>query len=431
MMVKGDGSLVRADVAGQRPVEIIHSGPATSAIGGQFLAGVQAALVVDIGGTTTDLALVHQGSVQLQDTAAVGPYQLGFKTSHVRSFGLGGDSLIRFDHRRALTLGPERVLPLSHLCELYPQVKREVLGEWGHRDIFYSDELEYCLLRREPRYAVDDPRIQEVIRLLRQGPKRLRWLQKQVGMSMPAIWRELFQEEIIDRAGFTPTDVLHVTGEYAPWGPEIATLVLGAAARLWDESAQAFAARVRQAMTHMMVTEIIQFLSGKRLSASAYNSRANTLDRWIYEESQAPSDLYLGSRLFLKVPLVGIGAPAQAYLPAVAEALGTNLIVPSNYAVANAVGTVVGNVMVRHEGEVSPCIEGPGFVGFYARAADLQQKFVGFDEAVTFVREALIERVTAEARAAGADKVAVDCQEELIWEGMMRFSAWAVGKPAA
>ena len=31
MMVKGDGSLVRADVAGQRPVEIIHSGPATSA----------------------------------------------------------------------------------------------------------------------------------------------------------------------------------------------------------------------------------------------------------------------------------------------------------------------------------------------------------------------------------------------------------------
>jgi hypothetical protein len=85
--------------------------------------------------------------------------------------------------------------------------------------------------------------------------------------------------------------------------------------------------------------------------------------------------------------------------------LGTTLIVPPHYEVATAVGAVVGNVMVAHEGEVFTRIEGPGFVGFYARAADLQEKFVKFDEAVAFVRETLVQRVTAEAQAAAAEKV--------------------------
>jgi N-methylhydantoinase A/oxoprolinase/acetone carboxylase beta subunit len=411
-------------------VEIIHSGPATSAIGGQFLAGVESALVVDIGGTTTDLALVSHGTVELQDTATIGLYQLGFKTSHVRSFGLGGDSLIRFDHRQNLTVGPERVVPLSYLAHLYPAIKHEVLTEWGRRDVLYSDELEYCLLRREPRFAVDDPRVQEIIALLREGPRRQRWLQKKFEMSMPAIWRELFDRDIIERAGLTPTDLLHVSGEYAPWGAEVAQLVTAAGARLWGESVAAFSTRVRQVMTRTVVTEIIQFLTGKTLSASAYAGQANRLDRWLYEESLAPADRYLGCRLFLKVPLVGIGAPAQAFLPPVAEALGTTLILPSHYPVANAVGTVVGNVMTRQEGEVMPFIEGPAGAGFYARAGDWQRKFAVFEEARAFARETLIQRVTEEALAAGAGKVTADCREELIWEGMMRLTAWAVGKPA-
>ena len=63
MIVRGDGSIVKADFARKRPVEIIHSGPATSAIGGQFLAKSERCLVIDIGGTTTDLALVDHGRV--------------------------------------------------------------------------------------------------------------------------------------------------------------------------------------------------------------------------------------------------------------------------------------------------------------------------------------------------------------------------------
>jgi uncharacterized protein YbjQ (UPF0145 family) len=128
-----------------------------------------------------------------------------------------------------------------------------------------------------------------------------------------------------------------------------------------------------------------------------------------------------------------VGAPTYevSLFPPVAQALGTNLILPAHYPVANAVGTVVGNVMVRQEGEVMPYFEGLNGAGFYARAGDLQQRFAKFEAALAFARESLIQRVTAEAQAAGAATVAVDCRENLIWEGMVQLTAWAVGKPAS
>ena len=47
MVVRGDGALMSSQVGEQRPVEIIHSGPAASAIGGRFLAGRDPALAGD------------------------------------------------------------------------------------------------------------------------------------------------------------------------------------------------------------------------------------------------------------------------------------------------------------------------------------------------------------------------------------------------
>src|SRR5690606_7534521 len=58
MVVRGDGTLMSAEFAARTPVETIHSGPAASAIGARFLTRLDDALVVDVGGTTTDFALV-------------------------------------------------------------------------------------------------------------------------------------------------------------------------------------------------------------------------------------------------------------------------------------------------------------------------------------------------------------------------------------
>ena len=61
MVVRGDGTLVSSDFAEYSPVETILSGPAASVVGAQFLANRSDMLVSDIGGTTTDVALIKDG----------------------------------------------------------------------------------------------------------------------------------------------------------------------------------------------------------------------------------------------------------------------------------------------------------------------------------------------------------------------------------
>lgn len=436
MMVRGDGSIVKAEYARRRPVEIIHSGPATSAIGGQFLSGVDTALVIDIGGTTTDIALVENGKVQIEANAAtVGPYRTCVKTIKVRSFGLGGDSLIRFDHSQSITVGPERVLPFSHLCQEYPETKRTLI-EWlrEKQEIRYYDRLEYWILRRQPAHPFKDPRTQKVIELLKQGPQLLPKLLKQVGAVSPVQVNvdDLVNQEVIERAGLTPTDLLHVTGEFTPWDAEIARLIIETIAKSWGISSETFIQRVRSIMTHRIAAEVIQFLSGKTLSDPVlYGTRANDLDRWLFEESLEGTDRHLGCHIMLKDPLVAIGAPAKAFLPDVAQALGTQIVLPEHYEVANAVGTVVGNILIRQEGEVSPVVEGTVITGYAARTPNLQQTFEKFDEAMTFARKQLVELTAAEAITAGAQDPLIECVEKEILPGMMaQLSALAIARPS-
>jgi N-methylhydantoinase A/oxoprolinase/acetone carboxylase beta subunit len=430
MVVRGDGSIVKAEFARCRPVEMIHSGPAASAIGGKYLAGIESALVIDVGGTTTDMILVDRGGVQPQAKAAtVGSYRTCVKTIKAHSSGLGGDSLIAFDHWQNLSIGPERVVPISRFCSQYPEIRRELLGWLNHQAVRYSDKLEYWILRREPKQSVEDKQVAAIIELLRERPQRLWDLKKMVGSIAPLLARELIDLEIIERTGLTPTDLLHVTGEFCPWDGEAAEMVAEIAGRNWGENAAAFIQRVRKAMTHRIVGEVIQFLSGKPLSESGLGNRNHKLDRWLYEESLDRKDLYLGCSIFLKIPIVGIGAPAKAFLPPVAEALGTSISFPEHYEVANAVGTVVGNVIIRQEGEVFPCVEGAAITGYFARASSVQQKFWNFEEALAFARETLTQQVATDMKMAGAETARVECEEKKIWEGMVHLSAWAIGKP--
>jgi N-methylhydantoinase A/oxoprolinase/acetone carboxylase beta subunit len=435
MMVRGDGSIVKAEYARKRPVEIIHSGPATSAIGGQFLSGADTALVIDMGGTTTDIALVENGKVQIEANAAtVGPYRTCVKTIKVRSFGLGGDSLIRFDRSQHITIGPERVLPFSHLCAEYPNSKRELIAWMREKgEINYYDRLEYWVLRREPVRPFKDPRTQKAIQLLKEGPWLLPKLLKQVGAVSPIQINvdDLVNQEVIERAGLTPTDLLHVTGEFTAWDAEIARLIIETIAKSWGISSEAFIERARDIMTNRIAAEVIQFLSGKTLSDPAiFDKNKSDLARWLFEESLKPADSHLGSSIVLKDLLVGIGAPAKAFLPQVAAALGTQILLPDHYDVANAVGTVVGNIIIRQAGEVSPIVDGTVVTGYFVRAANHQKKYESFEEALSCARQQLVDMVTAEAINAGAKEPVIACVEDEIFPGMMvHLSAWAVGKP--
>ena len=71
MIVKGDGSIAAAEAVTERPIETILSGPAASVIGAKFLSGFSDFIISDIGGTTTDVAIVKDGWPSLCEKGSV------------------------------------------------------------------------------------------------------------------------------------------------------------------------------------------------------------------------------------------------------------------------------------------------------------------------------------------------------------------------
>jgi N-methylhydantoinase A/oxoprolinase/acetone carboxylase beta subunit len=125
MVVRGDGALISAAEARLRPIETILSGPAASLVGARHLTGLDDAVVSDIGGTTTDVAVLDKGRPKLDaEGAVVGGYRTMVEAVAMRTFGLGGDSEVRIDDRglaARIDLGPRRFLPLSLASTLHPE----------------------------------------------------------------------------------------------------------------------------------------------------------------------------------------------------------------------------------------------------------------------------------------------------------------------
>ena len=136
--MKGDGTLLKADYARTRPVETVLSGPAASLCGAAFLARVEDVIVADIGGTTTDIALLKGGVVQTSaDGAVVGGWRTNVEAAHIHTSGLGGDSVVSVRNRNlkgGISLGPRRAIPLSLLSAQQPQIK-EMLRHQTEREI--------------------------------------------------------------------------------------------------------------------------------------------------------------------------------------------------------------------------------------------------------------------------------------------------------
>src|SRR5271170_2858343 len=122
MIVKGDGSLMKAQIALEYPVETILSGPAASVVGAGFLTGLSDFIVADMGGTTTDIAVVSGGRPVISGAGAlVGLWRTMVEAVDVRTCGLGGDSEVRFDRELQLRAGPRKAMPLSLLAHAHPE----------------------------------------------------------------------------------------------------------------------------------------------------------------------------------------------------------------------------------------------------------------------------------------------------------------------
>lgn len=108
-LTQNDGTLMEAAFAEQFPVLTFASGPTNSMRGAAFLSGVANAIVVDIGGTTSDVGSLHKGFPRQATVAVeVGGVRTNFRMPDVFSIGLGGGSLV-MDGDRGITVGPTSV----------------------------------------------------------------------------------------------------------------------------------------------------------------------------------------------------------------------------------------------------------------------------------------------------------------------------------
>ncbi|MDR1920984.1 MAG: hydantoinase/oxoprolinase family protein, partial [Candidatus Adiutrix sp.] len=128
MVVKGDGSLVSEEWAREKPIETVVSGPAAGLVGARalargFLSAEEKDLwVLDVGGTTTDMAFVRAGLPAVNPNGArVGKWKTMTVAVETKTRGLGGDSLTVIDAAGLISLGPRRVLPLCRLAKTWPE----------------------------------------------------------------------------------------------------------------------------------------------------------------------------------------------------------------------------------------------------------------------------------------------------------------------
>ena len=440
MVVRGDGTLMSDEFAARSPVETIHSGPAASAMGGRFLSGLDNALVLDVGGTTTDIALVEAGQVTVSDEGAtVSDYKTSVKAANLLSIALGGDSHVRLGREKKIHVGPERVTPLAYLAWRHPRVGKELkalsMRTWSQAT---PDWLEYWFLSREPQESLlKSARSRELVDYLRDGPrpvpeilKRLQVLHAgQIGI------QELVRHEVIGKAGLTSTDLMHIEGRYDVWDRQASAHAWKVFCQFQFKDPDELRQEVWTQMSEMIVHAVVTFLSERSLQLSdrqrSLDGADDDMGRWFFYNSLYRAHPRLETTIRLREPIIGIGAPAGIFLPAVAEALHTELILPEHFQVANAVGAIAGSVMVEEELLIYPKLSRDGLevFGYFVQASDERHEYEELNDALAHARKLSHERALGAAIRSGADDPQVTIEEMTDGLDTFRIRAKAIGNP--
>lgn len=109
-LTQNDGTLMTLDYAKMYPILTIGSGPTNSIRGAAYLAKIRESLVLDIGGTTSDIGVLINGFPRESSLAVnVGGIQTNFRMPDILSVGLGGGSIVRQLANGEVTVGPDSV----------------------------------------------------------------------------------------------------------------------------------------------------------------------------------------------------------------------------------------------------------------------------------------------------------------------------------
>ncbi|HMR29958.1 MAG TPA: hydantoinase/oxoprolinase family protein [Geminicoccaceae bacterium] len=407
MVVTGDGSLVAADMARARPVETLLSGPAASIVGAAFLAGLDEALVADVGGTTTDIALLRRGRPRLSARGAtVGGHATMVEAIEVHTAGLGGDSEVRQGPGGGLVLGPRRLMPLSLLADRRPDTL-ETLARQAAAAKPRPHDGRFVLRRRAPADPAALGRsARRLWDLLEDGPAPLAVILESHGLGR-ALAR-LGDAGIVLEAGFTPSDAAHVLGQQSGWSVAAARLGALICARQHHPSEPVDAAEMARRVLSAAGLRTGELLLRTALACDG-EPAADILDgpaRDILLQGLAGRPAEIASvRVALSCPVVAVGGPAPLFYPSAVAGLGTSLVLPPHHATCNAIGAVVGRIERTARTLVTALSDGGWRVHLPRGPRDLAELAAALELAEDAARRAAI----AAAQDAGAPRAEVRC----------------------
>lgn len=437
MVVKGDGSLISDKMASKYPVETILSGPAASVVGAQFLCKQPLLLVSDMGGTTTDVALIRDAQPRLNpDGATVGGWRTMVQAVDVRTYGLGGDSAIRFDRQaHVFTAGPQRVMPLSLLTKDYPELL-VTLEEQLALPFSTTHSGQFVLIHGAKPTDLSSQQ-QELYDRICEGPIAVQTLFSD--QTLDRALQKLEHKGVVLRSGFTPSDASHVLALQNDW--ESRGAVLGAellmrysAKNLGEsyESKESFAQSIMSLISRETAMVLLDTIAACGGQADALTESQKVLIRRSF--TKASSSLFsFAARL--DVPIVGLGAPARSYYEATGELLGTDVIVPKYAHVANALGAIVGTIRQEQVIIITPA----GGRRVNVLFPEGPESFADLDTGALAAKQVCERLARFKANSAGANEVTVtfgradiavkDGDQSVFFES--RISALAVGRPAS
>lgn len=321
-IICGNGKGTALDRIVDQAATTMASGPAATARFGAA-GGPQTALVVDVGGTTTDVCLIKDGAPLLnREGCTIGQWRTHVEAVDMHTSGGGGDSHIVCQQDGRISLKLSRVQPLAMTPNL-PDPSQWLDLETDSYLVMPVAGLNREILLADPLLAYLD----------QHGPTPPSRLAAQTGISGITLEKRLerlgFLQQIVV-TGFTPTDALHCLGLLQLGDGEASRAGAMVLAQQMHLPVDTFCQNVVAATEAAIETIILTYLGRTVWQGNLSTPFLNHLDNELFSVHFA-----------LKLPIVGIGAAARSFLPGVAKRLGTTVSFPEHCEVGNAIGAAL------------------------------------------------------------------------------------------
>ena len=408
VIVRSDGSLMSELLAKECPVETLLSGPAASVIGGSVMAKEDDAIIVDMGGTTTDVALIRgKRPVTAKQGIHIGRWKTMVKGLYVDTFGLGGDSAVRFKEER-IYVDTRRVVPISLLAKEYPEITGKLAALAAQHRAHTRMLFEFYVLQKDIAgtvgYTAEEHRI---CAALRKGPLMPEELARVLGTDLYSLHTERLEDEgIVMKSGLTPTDMMVVKGDFTIYSPEAALQAIACLAENVVESAEEIPDRVYDLVEKKMYCNIARILLQQkfpRYDEVTGDKNIGTFIEWSYADAKTGGkNPWMSTAITTELPIVGVGAPIHVFLPKVAKLLGTRAIIRENAAVANALGAIASQIVTKVSARIKAEYEGTQLKGFSVYDEGRCLMFAEYPQAEAYAKEMTRRQVWEKAQKQGA-----------------------------